>query len=96
MYYDGSISSRLRELQKELDSSYARVNFVHALLSEAYSRIKELEAANTRLENQLSLLDLNFTSPEEEAQDSVPEVPFTTENNEEETSKSKRNKRSSS
>lgn len=53
MYYDGSIASRLRELQNEADAAYARVNYVHELLKDAYAHIKNLEDQNQELFIQL-------------------------------------------
>ena len=63
MYYDGSIASRLRELQKETDAAYARVNFVHLQLSQAYDKIKILEEENARLKEGLAPLESKEEAP---------------------------------
>jgi len=76
MYYDGSISSRLRELQKELDTSYARVNFVHVLLGEAYNKIKDLEAENDRLQ---AYLNPDISPVNKTLEDNIPKVLSSTE-----------------
>jgi hypothetical protein len=56
MYNPGSIADRLRELQRETDAAYARLNFVHSLLGEAYNKIHILENQNTSLKLQLETL----------------------------------------
>ena len=53
MYYDGSIASRLRELQRELDAAYARVNYVQTLLAGAYEQIRDLEEENADLKDKI-------------------------------------------
>ena len=54
MYYDGTIASRLRELQKETNAAYARVNYIHTQLGLAFERIRDLEEENLNLK---ALLD---------------------------------------
>lgn len=49
MYNDGTISSRLRETQRELNHALARVNYVHDLLGQSYSKIRSLEEENASL-----------------------------------------------
>lgn len=51
MYNDGSISHRLREMQRETDAAYARVHFINRLLGEAQERIKNLESKLTECES---------------------------------------------
>lgn len=56
MYNPGSIADRLRELQRETDAAYARLNFVHSLLGEAFDKIHKLEGENTSLKLQIETL----------------------------------------
>jgi hypothetical protein len=51
MYYDGSIASRLRELQREADAAYARVNYIQNQLGFACDKIRELEDENLKLKS---------------------------------------------
>jgi hypothetical protein len=69
MYYDGSIASRLRELQREADASYARVNFIQNQLGYAYDKIRDLEKENLELKSELYTLSFNNA-----IKDEVPEV----------------------
>lgn len=62
MYYEGSIADRLRESQRELNVAHARVQFVHNQLGVAGARIRELEAKNLELTQQLEQLQLNLVS----------------------------------
>lgn len=56
MYNPGSIADRLRELQREADAAYARLNFVHSLLGESYNKIHDLVKENTSLRLQVESL----------------------------------------
>jgi len=50
MYNDGSISHRLREVQREADAAYARVHFINKLLGDAQEKIRDLERRLERCE----------------------------------------------
>jgi hypothetical protein len=50
MYNDGSISHRLREMQREADAAYARVHFINKVLGDAQGKIRELEHKLERCE----------------------------------------------
>jgi HEPN domain-containing protein len=50
MYNDGSISHRLREVQREADTAYARVHFINKLLGDAQEKIRDLERRLERCE----------------------------------------------